>query len=70
VKTIADIVAEEMGLSRIHLRYTGGKRGWTGDVSIMQLSLEKIRSLGWQPEYGSEEGVRMAVRAMLAQQQE
>jgi len=66
VRSIAGIVAGEMGLPAVRYRYTGGERGWVGDVPRMQLSLAKIRALGWEPETGSEESVRVAVRALLA----
>jgi len=66
VQSIANIVAGEMGLPPVRYRFTGGKRGWVGDVAQMQLALDRIRALGWQPKMGSEESVRVAVRAMLA----
>jgi UDP-glucose 4-epimerase len=66
VQSIANIVAGEMGLPAVRYRFTGGKRGWVGDVPQMQLALDRIQALGWQPKMGSEESVRVAVRAMLA----
>jgi len=68
VKTIADIVAGEMRCSGARYRFTGGERGWVGDVPRMQLSLSRIKALGWRPQRGSEESVRMAVKAILAEQ--
>ena len=65
VVTIADIVTEEMGLSGVRYRFTGGARGWVGDVPRMQLSVEKLKNLGWRCRVTSEESVRSAVRAML-----
>jgi len=65
VKTIADIVADEMHLPSVRHRFTGGKRGWVGDVPKMQLGIEKITELGWKPRLGSQESVRIATRAML-----
>ena len=65
VKTIAGIVADEMHLPSIRHRFTGGKRGWVGDVPKMQLGIEKITDLGWKPRLGSQESVRIATRAML-----
>lgn len=67
VKTIADIVAGEMRCSGARYRFTGGERGWVGDVPKMQLSLARIKALGWRPQRGSEESVRMAVRAIVAE---
>ena len=65
VKTIAGIVADEMHLPSVRHRFTGGKRGWVGDVPKMQLGIEKITDLGWKPRLGSQESVRIATRAML-----
>jgi UDP-glucose 4-epimerase len=67
VTTIADIVAGEMGCPKVRYRFTGGERGWIGDVPRMQLSLARIRSMGWKPKHGSEESVRMAARATIAE---
>ncbi|MDO9034982.1 MAG: NAD-dependent epimerase/dehydratase family protein [Methanoregula sp.] len=67
VKSIAEIVTEEMHLSGTKFRFTGGERGWVGDVPRMQLSVEKIKALRWKPRLGSRESVRIAVQAMLAE---
>lgn len=64
VTRIAEIVSEEMGLDP-GFEYTGGKRGWKGDVPDMLLAAEKLKSLGWDPVYGSEEAVRNATRDLL-----
>jgi len=65
VTTIADIVVRGMGLTNVHYHYTGGERGWVGDVPRMQLAVTKLKGLGWQPDTGSRESVGEAVRAML-----
>ncbi len=64
VKRIAEIVCEELELEP-EFRFTGGRRGWKGDVPVMLLSIEKIKKLGWRPKYGSEDAVRKAVKDML-----
>ncbi len=66
VRRIAEIVCEEMGVKPA-FKFTGGDRGWKGDVPVMLLSIEKLKSLGWRPKYSSEEAVRMAVRDLLEQ---
>jgi UDP-glucose 4-epimerase len=66
VKTIAEIVIEEMHLEGTKLRFTGGERGWVGDVPRMQLSLDRIRALRWKPQMGSRESVRLAARDLLS----
>ncbi|MFC7235933.1 NAD-dependent epimerase/dehydratase family protein [Halosegnis marinus] len=66
VTTIADIVADEMGLDPAY-SYTGGDRGWTGDVPRMRLSVEKLSALGWEPPESSDDAVRRATRALVAE---
>ena len=63
---IADIVSETMGCDPEY-EFTGGDRGWTGDVPKMRLSIEKLRALGWDPNHSSDEAVREAAEALLAQ---
>jgi nucleoside-diphosphate-sugar epimerase len=36
-------------------------------VPKMQLSVARLRALGWQPRHGSEESVHMAAKAALAE---
>ena len=65
VRKIADIVVEEMGLTGVKYQFTGGKRGWKGDVPKMLLSIEKIKSYGWKPRHNSEESVRLTARHLI-----
>ncbi len=62
---IARIVAEEMGLRDVRFRYTGGRRGWPGDVPVVKYDLTKIGRLGWHARYTSTEAVRIAARRLL-----
>jgi len=64
VDRIADIVSDEMGVDP-HREYTGGERGWTGDVPRMCLSIEKLAALGWTPTMSSDDAVRRATRELL-----
>jgi len=64
VTTIADIVADEMGLDPEY-EFTGGDRGWVGDVPRMRLSIEKLSALGWEPSGSSDDAVRRATRELL-----
>ncbi|HVP96243.1 NAD-dependent epimerase/dehydratase family protein [Methanoregula sp.] len=65
VKSIAEIVAEEMHLPDVKFRFTGGERGWVGDVPKMQLSIDRIKGKRWKPQLGSRESVKLAVRDLL-----
>jgi UDP-glucose 4-epimerase len=65
VTRIAEIVVEEMGLSNVKFNYTGGDRGWAGDIPRFQLDADKIKKLGWNESYTSDEAVRKAIREIL-----
>ncbi|WP_340817880.1 NAD-dependent epimerase/dehydratase family protein [Methanolobus sp. WCC4] len=62
---IGKIIAEEMGLENVEFTYTGGKRGWKGDVPKMSLSINKLKEKGWKPELNSEKSVRLTVKELL-----
>jgi UDP-glucose 4-epimerase len=65
VNDIARFVVEEMGLSNIRFEYTGGSRGWKGDVPVVRFDLRKIHTLGWQAQHNSEQAFRRSIREML-----
>lgn len=65
VSAIAGIVIEEMGLKGVELNYSGGDRGWKGDVPKVRFNLDKVHQAGWKSEYNSEEAIRLSVREML-----
>ena len=72
VRDIGAAVIEAMQLSSAGttIEFTGGVdngRGWKGDVKKMLLDVNKIMSIGWKPQYGSLEAVRLTARE-LAQQ--
>ena len=62
---IGKIVVEEMGLSDVEFTYTGGSRGWKGDVPRMRLGVEKFKEIGGRPVYSSERSVRETARSLL-----
>ncbi len=62
VTRIAEIVTEELGLKDVKFEYTGGDRGWKGDVPRFQYDISKVLSTGWIPNYSSDEAVRQTVR--------
>jgi UDP-glucose 4-epimerase len=64
VKRIAEMVVEEMGLTA-SIRYSGGARGWVGDVPEFHYRLDRIQALGWHARTSSDEAVRLAVREIL-----
>ena len=57
-------MSEELGVDPEY-SYTGGDRGWTGDVPKMRLSIEKLAALGWEPSIESDEAVRRSARELI-----
>lgn len=56
-----------LGGGEVALSFTGGQRGWKGDVPQVRLDPGALAALGWTAAYGSDEAVDVAARA-LAQQ--
>jgi len=69
VTEIADIAVRESGLDASSVRYvyTGGDRGWKGDVPKVLFDVTKIKRLGWRPARTSAQALRDSVRAMLGE---
>ncbi len=67
VVRVAHIVIEEMDLSDVEFRFTGGRRGWKGDLPLTYLDICKLKALGYSPAMDSEEAVRRAASEILAQ---
>lgn len=68
VTEIAELALEVLGLDResVSFEYTGGDRGWKGDVPVVRLSTAKIAATGWRCEHTSREALRHSMEAMLA----
>jgi len=67
VKEIAGLAVECVGLrpDQVRFEYSGGDRGWKGDVPIVRLDTTRIRSLGWRCEASSREALRRSMLAMI-----
>jgi UDP-glucose 4-epimerase len=65
VSEIAEIVFKIMNLSNVKINFTGGDRGWKGDVPIVRLNSEKIRKLGWVNKYSCKEAIEKSVKSMF-----
>ena len=61
VTKIAETVVEELGLEDVKFSYTGGDRGWKGDVPRFSYDISKILATGWEPKFSSDESVRQTV---------
>jgi UDP-glucose 4-epimerase len=67
VTEIAELATECVGLpaGSTRFEYAGGDRGWKGDVPVVRLATDRIRSLGWRCQRSSREALRAAMLAML-----
>jgi UDP-glucose 4-epimerase len=68
VREIGELACCCLDLDPLGVRfdYTGGDRGWKGDVPIIRLNIDKVRGLGWRPTRTSAEALREAMLAMQA----
>ena len=67
VRKLAEFLIAEIGLEGVQLRYTGGERGWPGDVPRSSFKVDKMARLGWKTHYGSDEAAHLAIREMVAE---
>lgn len=68
VSDIARIVVDEAP-GPAEISYTGGSRGWIGDVPKFAYDISAITALGWAPTMSSDEAVRQSARAIWSEQQ-
>lgn len=67
VTGIASIVTRVMELKNVRFEYTGGDRGWKGDVPVVRFDTRKIKSLGWRASLSSREALERSTRELLAE---
>jgi UDP-glucose 4-epimerase len=67
VTEIADLVVERMELVGVRYEYTGGSRGWKGDVPIVRFSSDKLAALGWRCGHSSIEALLDSIDANIAE---
>ncbi len=67
VTEIADLAVQTLGLpAKPVFEYTGGRRGWRGDVPVVRLDSSRIRSFGWFPKRNSHDAVRQSLQELIA----
>lgn len=65
VTEIADLVVRRMGLGAVEYEYTGGARGWKGDVPIVRFSSDKLQARGWTPRFSSLDALADSIDANI-----
>jgi UDP-glucose 4-epimerase len=69
VSEIADLVLECMGLEGVEYRYSGGSRGWKGDVPVVRFGSDKLAARGWRPARGSREALIDSIESNIREAQ-
>lgn len=67
VAEIADLAVETLGLDRnlVTYQYSGGDRGWKGDVPVVRLNCDRLRGLGWRCQNSTREAMRRSLQALV-----
>jgi UDP-glucose 4-epimerase len=67
VAEIARLAVEVVELTpdRVRFEYTGGNRGWKGDVPIVRLNTDRIRSLGWSCKHTSRQALCVSMQSLM-----
>src|SRR6266566_922304 len=66
-REIAGFVIEALGIKNVEREYTGGARGWPGDVPQVRLDCRKMERLGWKARLSSTDAARQAVHELVAE---
>jgi len=64
VRYMAEAVVRAVS-PKASIRYTGGSKGWVGDVPKFRYSIEKLLALGWTPKLTSNDAVELAIKQNL-----
>jgi UDP-glucose 4-epimerase len=67
VNEIAAVAINVVGLNKedVQLKYTGGDRGWKGDVPIVRLNTNRLRSTGWSNQRTCAEAIHDSLLQLL-----
>ena len=67
VRRIAEIVVDVTGCHDAVIEYTGGDRGWAGDIPRARLGIEKMLKSGFDVTMNSEEAIRHTAACLLSE---
>jgi UDP-glucose 4-epimerase len=67
VREIAELAVEVLGLApgSTEFVFSGGSRGWKGDVPVVRLNTDRIRALGWSNRLSTREALVVSMTSML-----
>jgi len=60
-------VASNIEPTSVRYVYSGGDKGWRGDVPVIRLSSRRIREIGWIPKMVGREALKAALESMVCE---
>ncbi|MBI3070971.1 MAG: NAD-dependent epimerase/dehydratase family protein [Deltaproteobacteria bacterium] len=72
VTEIADLAVQVSNLPQgsVRYEYSGGDRGWKGDVPVVRFDVSRIKKLGWRARRSSREALTDSIKAMREELEE
>lgn len=72
VREIGELAAEIVtsGTNKVQFEFTGGNRGWRGDVPIVRLNTDRIRSIGWTCAKRTRDAMEWSMKTLLREEKE
>jgi len=69
VREIAEMTADKVvgGKDKVKFVFSGGDRGWQGDIPIVRLNADKICALGWQCKNNTRQAIGLSIAENLEQ---
>lgn len=67
VTEIAELTCELLELTGVEFAYSGGARGWKGDVPIVRFDDAKLRALGWSNRLTSREALTDSIESNIVE---
>jgi UDP-glucose 4-epimerase len=58
------MILKKTGHEETLIKYGGGSGGWPGDVYRIRLSVERLKRLGWEAKFTSNEAVSKTIDSM------
>lgn len=62
---IASMLLDTLGARQVKIVFTGGDRGWVGDVPQVRLDCRNLERLGWKAKLSSDEAVKRACEELV-----
>jgi UDP-glucose 4-epimerase len=66
VSAIAEAIVQQYGGKNVRFKYTGGDRGWPGDIPQVRYDNTKMKRSGWQASMTSAEAIKLAITEIIA----